>query len=86
MSERCADLDPIELGKQARCFSRGRGWPTTCRAATTRRRADEIFAALLDGSLQISIAGRYTLDDVAKAHAALEERRMIGKPILVIGA
>ena len=81
------DLDPIELGEAGSLFlTRPRLADHLPDAATTRRRADEIFAALLDGSLQISIAGRYTLDDVAKAHAELEERRMIGKPIMVMGA
>ena len=81
------DLDPIELGEAGSLFlTRPRLADHLPDAATTRRRADEIFAALLDGSLQISIVGRYTLDDVAKAHAELEERRMIGKPIMVMGA
>jgi len=81
------DLDPIELGEAGSLFlTRPRLADHLQDAATTRRRADEIFAALLDGSLQISIAGRYTLDDVAQAHAALEERRMIGKSIMVMGA
>ncbi|MEO8441265.1 MAG: quinone oxidoreductase [Betaproteobacteria bacterium] len=79
------DLDPIELGEAGSLFlTRPRLADHLPDAATTRGRADDIFAALLDGSLQISIAGRYTLDDVAEAHAALEERRMIGKPVMVI--
>jgi NADPH2:quinone reductase len=79
------DLDPIELGEAGSLFlTRPRLADHLQDAATTRWRAGEIFAALLDGSLKIEIAGRYTLDDVAQAHAALEERRMIGKPVLVI--
>ncbi len=79
------DLDPIELGEAGSLFlTRPRLADHLPDAATTRRRADEIFAALLDGSLKISIAGRYTLDDVAAAHAALEERRMIGKPVIAM--
>ena len=53
-------------------------------AATIQRRATDIFTALLDGSLKIEIAGRYTLDNVEAAHAALEERRTVGKPVLVV--
>ncbi len=79
------DLDPIELGEAGSLFlTRPRLADHLPDSATTRRRADDIFAALLDGSLKISIAGRYTLDDVEAAHAELEERRMIGKPVLVI--
>ncbi len=79
------DLDPIELGEAGSLFlTRPRLADHLPDAQTTRRRADEIFAALLDGSLQIEIAGRYTLDTVEVAHAALEERRMIGKPVVVV--
>lgn len=79
------DLDPLELGEAGSLFlTRPRLADHLPDAPTTRRRADEIFAALLDGSLRIEIAGRYTLDNVATAHAALEERRMIGKPVLAI--
>ena len=79
------DLDPIELGEAGSLFlTRPRLADHLPDAPTTRRRADAIFTALLDGSLTITIAARYTLDDVEKAHAALEERRMIGKPVLAM--
>lgn len=79
------DLDPLELGEAGSLFlTRPRLADHLPDAPTTRRRADDIFAALLDGSLKISIAGRYTLDNVADAHAALAERRMIGKPVLAM--
>lgn len=79
------DFDPLELGEAGSLFlTRPRLADHLLDAAMTRRRADDVFAALLDGSLTISIAGRYTLADVGQAHAALEERRMIGKPVLVI--
>ncbi|HEY4251712.1 MAG TPA: quinone oxidoreductase [Roseomonas sp.] len=77
------DLDPIELGEAGSLFlTRPRLADHLDGAAVIRRRASEIFAALLDGTLSIAIAGRYTLDTVEEAHAALEERRMIGKPLL----
>jgi NADPH2:quinone reductase len=50
-----------------------------------QRRADDIFAALLDGSLTVHVAERYTLDNVEAAHEALEARRQLGKSVLVIG-
>ena len=49
-----------------------------------RRRAADIFSAILDGSLKISIAGRYTLETVGEALHALDTRRMLGKPVLVV--
>lgn len=79
------DLDPIELGEAGSLFlTRPRLADHIQDADNTRRRAHDIFAALLDGSLAIEIAGRYTLENVEEAHAALEERRTIGKPILVV--
>jgi NADPH:quinone reductase-like Zn-dependent oxidoreductase len=44
----------------------------------------KIFAAIRDGALDAEITGRYTLDRVEIAHAALEERRQLGKSILLI--
>jgi NADPH2:quinone reductase len=77
------DLDPIELGEAGSLFlTRPRLADHLPDAPTIRRRAADVFAALLDGTLEIGIAGRFTLDDVEAAHEALEERRVVGKPIL----
>ncbi|HEV7803150.1 MAG TPA: quinone oxidoreductase, partial [Burkholderiales bacterium] len=63
------DLDPIELGEAGSLFlTRPRLADHLPDAATIRRRADAIFSALIDGSLKIEIAGRYTLDTVEEAH------------------
>jgi len=79
------DLDPLELGEAGSLFlTRPRLADHLRDAAEIRRRADNVFGALLDGSLKIAIAGRYTLDNVAEAHAGYEERRMVGKPVLDI--
>jgi NADPH2:quinone reductase len=79
------DLDPIELGEAGSLFlTRPRLADHLPDAATIRRRADDIFTALLDGSLEITIGGYYTLDNVEEAHEALEQRRMIGKPLVTI--
>ncbi|MGH8616937.1 MAG: quinone oxidoreductase family protein [Burkholderiales bacterium] len=79
------DLDPIELGEAGSLFlTRPRLADHLQDAPTIRRRAADVFQALLDGSLRIAIAGRYTLDDVEAAHADLEERRTVGKPVLVL--
>jgi NADPH2:quinone reductase len=79
------DLDPLELGEAGSLFlTRPRLADHLPDAATIRQRARDIFAALLDGSLRIDIAGRYDLGNVEEAHASLEERRTVGKPVLVV--
>lgn len=80
------DLDPIELGEAGSLFlTRPRLADHLTDAETIRRRATDIFAALIDGSLSIEIAGRYTLDDVERAHEDLENRHTVGKPLIKIG-
>ncbi len=79
------DLDPLELGESGSLFlTRPRLADHLRSAQEIGRRAKDIFAALIDGSLQIHIAARYTLDQVEDAHEALELRQMVGKPILVL--
>jgi NADPH2:quinone reductase len=79
------DLDPYELGEAGSLFlTRPRLADYLADGATVQRRADDIFAALEEGSLRLEISGRYTLDEVEAAHAALEERRQSGKSILLI--
>jgi NADPH2:quinone reductase len=81
------DLDPIELGEAGSLFlTRPRLADHLQDAATVQRRADDVFAALLDGSLRIPITARYTLDNVELAHALLEDRKQIGKSILCVFA
>jgi NADPH2:quinone reductase len=80
------DLDPLELGEAGSLLlTRPRLADHLRDAAEIRRRAADIFGALLDGRLKIDIAARYTLDNVEEAHAAYEERRMVGKPVLDLG-
>jgi NADPH2:quinone reductase len=77
------DLNPIELGEAGSLFlTRPRLADHLPDAETIRRRAADIFAGLANGSLTIGIAGHYRLGDIEHAHAALEERRMVGKPVL----
>ncbi|WGS52484.1 quinone oxidoreductase [Paraburkholderia sp. D15] len=80
------DLDPIELGEAGSLFlTRPRLADHLADGATVQRRADEIFAALQDGTLKVEISGRYTFDDVEAAHEALEARRQLGKAVMTIG-
>jgi NADPH2:quinone reductase len=79
------DLNPVELGEAGSLFlTRPRLADHLPDASTIRRRSADIFEALIDGSLSIEIAGRYSLDEVEQAHKNLEERRAIGKPIIEI--
>lgn len=80
------DLDPYELGEAGSLFlTRPRLADHLADAQTVQRRADDIFDAILHGALSIEINGRYTLDNVETAHAALEERRQSGKAVMDIG-
>lgn len=80
------DLDPYELGEAGSLFlTRPRLADHLADAQTVQRRADDVFDAILHGALSIEINGRYTLDNVETAHAALEERRQSGKAVMDIG-
>ncbi len=46
-------------------------------------RAGEVFHAILDGSLRITIGGRYPLADASRAHQDLQARRTTGKLLLL---
>ena len=79
------DLDPIELGESGSLFlTRPRLADHLPDAATIRRRAADIFGALIDRSLTIAIGRYYTLDNVEEAHEALEHRTNVGKPLLAL--
>lgn len=45
--------------------------------------AGEVFSRVLDGTLRITIAQRFPLQEVAKAHAELEARRTVGSTLLI---
>ncbi|MGD8149699.1 quinone oxidoreductase family protein [Ornithinimicrobium sp. Y1694] len=46
-------------------------------------RAGDILGAIADGSLEISIGGRYPLEDAQRAHEDLEGARTTGKLLLI---
>jgi NADPH2:quinone reductase len=80
------DLDPYELGEAGSLFlTRPRLADHLADGATVQRRANDVFKAILQGALRMEINGRYTLDNVETAHAALEERRQSGKAVMDIG-
>jgi len=79
------DIDPIELGEAGSLFlTRPRLADHISDAQTLRRRASEIFSAIIDRSLAIDISRHTTLDQVALAHAELESRRSVGKSLIRI--
>jgi NADPH2:quinone reductase len=79
------DLDPLELGEAGSLFlTRPRLADHMQDAETVQRRADDVFASILEGTLSIEITGRYTLDDVHEAHERIENRTQIGKAVLYL--
>lgn len=79
------DLDPIELGEAGSLFiTRPRLADHLTDQATIRRRGKDVFGALLEGAISIEVGGRFAFNDVGAAHAKLEGRVNVGKPILMI--
>ncbi len=79
------DLDPIELGEAGSLFlTRPRLADYLAAPGVLRYRAEQVFAALLDGTLQIDVAQRYCMSNILEAHERLEHRRQIGKAVLTI--
>jgi NADPH:quinone reductase-like Zn-dependent oxidoreductase len=80
------DLDPIELGEAGSLFlTRPRLADHMSDGATVQRRADAVFAAILDGSLSIDIEGHYAIEDVHEVHRRIEAREQIGKSVMWVG-
>jgi hypothetical protein len=80
VSSSITDLDPIELGEAGSLFlTRPRLAVYMVSRKMTQHRADHVFAALLNGSIQVNIDGYYSLDNVEKADARIENRGQVGK-------
>ncbi len=79
------DLNPAELGEAGSLYlTRPRLKDHLADADTIQARAAALYAGLGDGTLSLSLGGRYTMDQIALAHADLEERKVTGKPLLDI--
>ena len=79
------DVNPIELGEAGSLFlTRPRLADYLSDAETIRRRAADLFTALIEGTLSIATAGRYTLENVEEAHQDLENRTTTGKLLIKI--
>jgi NADPH2:quinone reductase len=79
------NLDPVELGEAGSLWlTRPRLADYIADRATLQRRADAVFEGILDETLAVRLADEFSFDDVELAHAALEERRQIGKSLLCV--
>ncbi|MDQ0704658.1 NADPH2:quinone reductase [Pseudomonas sp. W3I7] len=77
------DLDPIELGEAGSLLlTRPRLADHMADGATVQRRANAVFAAMLEGALSVEIEGHYRLETVQQVHARIEARQQIGKAVL----
>lgn len=77
------DLDPIELGEAGSLFlTRPRLADHMADGATVQRRANAVFAAMLEGALTVEIEGHYTLETVQQVHERIEARQQIGKAVV----
>jgi NADPH2:quinone reductase len=77
------DFDPLELGEAGSLFlTRPRLADYINSREELQRRADDVFARLASGTIEVLMSGRVSLDRVADALAELEERRQVGKAIV----
>lgn len=77
------DLDPIELGEAGSLFlTRPRLADHMADGPTVQRRANAVFAAMLEGALVVDTQEHYTLDAVQQVHARIEARQQIGKAVV----
>jgi NADPH:quinone reductase-like Zn-dependent oxidoreductase len=77
------DLDPMELGEAGSLFlTRPRLNDHMADGPTVQRRANAVFAAMLEGSLTVDIKGHYALEEVQQVHARIEARQQIGKAVV----
>lgn len=83
-SGRVPPVDPMRLNSAGSVFLTR---PMLAHYVATRDeltwRAGEVFDAILDGSLRISIGGRYPLAEARRAHQDLQGRRTTGKLLLL---
>ncbi len=79
------DLNPAELGEAGSLYlTRPRLKDHLTDAMTIRRRASEMFAAVLEAHAGVAIGNRYGLADIRQAHIDIESRLAGGKAVLDI--
>ncbi len=79
---------PVQLGQLAAKGSLYVTRPTLFTHLATREStqamADDLFARVLAGDIQIRVEQRYALDQVQQAHRDLEARRTVGSGVLLV--
>jgi NADPH2:quinone reductase len=76
-------VDPRVLMDRSLTLVGGDLWNVLTSAQARQSRADALFAAIIAGELNVSIAARIPLREGARAHALLEGRGVTGKLLLV---
>jgi NADPH:quinone reductase len=83
-SGRVAPFDPMRLEDEGSLFlTRPSIRHYTAERDELLERAREVFAWIADGTLQVHIGGRYSLEDAPRAHEDLAGRRTSGKLVLL---
>ncbi len=75
--------EPTRLMDRSLTLVGGDLWNVLTTAQGRQSRADALFASIIAGDLQVSIAARIPLREGARAHALLEARGVIGKLLLI---
>jgi NADPH:quinone reductase len=83
-SGRVAPFDPMRLEDEGSLFlTRPSVRHYTAERGELLERARDVFAWIADGTLQVHIGGRYSLQDARSAHEDLAGRRTSGKLLLL---
>jgi NADPH:quinone reductase len=76
-------VDPRRLMDESKTLTGGDLWNVLVSWDERVRRANELFALVIGGGLQVSITKRFSLAEGAAAHAFLESRQSTGKVLLI---
>lgn len=77
-------IDPIRLSAAGSVFLSRPGFPHFVRThGELTERANDVFDALREGTLDVRIAATYPLAEAAQAHRDLEARTLTGKALLI---
>ena len=77
-------IAPLELSANGSLFlTRPTLFHHTTTPAEIQRRADDLFAWIGEGALDVRIGAKFDLQDAADAHRALEGRETTGKVLLI---